>query len=113
MFFVVYNGSLVIEMMVKNNRNPYIVDDLTNLLSEEESLLFVNSQSAYISLLNNNVAQQLYSITVHGLGRYITNWKPADSTDLDSLVAQYVRECQEADGHICVRSAFAQRSRLI
>jgi hypothetical protein len=100
-------------MMLNNNMDPYIVDELDSLLSEAETLLFVNSQSAFISLVNQTVSQHLFSITVHGLGRYITDWKPDDTTDLDSLVAQYVRECQEADGHISVRSVFAQRSRLL
>ena len=100
-------------MMLNNNMDPYIVDELDSLLSEAETLLFVNSQSAFISMVNNNVANHLFSITVHGLGRYLTDWKPDDTTDLDSLVAQYARECQEADGYISVRSVFAQRSRLL
>lgn len=100
-------------MMLNNNMNPYIVDELESLLSEAETLLFVNSQSAFISMVNNNVANHLFSITVHGLGRYLTDWKPNDTNDLDSFVAQYARECQEADGYISIRSVFAQRSRLL
>ncbi|KAI8581265.1 hypothetical protein K450DRAFT_233921 [Umbelopsis ramanniana AG] len=106
-------ANALMNMMLNNNIDPYIADELDNLLSETETLLFVNSQSAFISLVNQNVSQHLFSVTVHGLGRYITDWKPNDTTDLDSLVAQYVRECQEAEGHISVRSVFAQRSRLL
>jgi hypothetical protein len=102
----------VSRMMLADGRDPWISEKLEDLLSQSESLLFVSSQAALISLSSHDVAQNLFAMTANQLGRYLTDWKPP-GVALDKLMAQYVRECKEADSHVVVRSAFAQRSRLI
>lgn len=98
--------------MLAYDRDPLISDKLEGHLSQSESLLFVGSQAAFISLSCSDVARDLFSMTINELGRYLTDWKPPGVAQ-DALMAQYVKECKERDGRIAVRSAFAQRSRLI
>ncbi|KAJ2959934.1 hypothetical protein NQZ79_g4638 [Umbelopsis isabellina] len=100
------------KMMLSYDRDPVVSERLESLLSQTESLLFVNSQASFVNLTSSEVAYNVYFLTVTRLGKYLPDWKPPH-VELDTLIAQYVRECLEGDCHMGIRSAFAQRSRLI
>jgi hypothetical protein len=104
-------NSTVAKMMLSNDRDP-VSERLESLLSQTESLLFVNSQASFVCLSASEVAYNVYFLTLTRLGKYLPDWNPPH-VDLDTLIAQYVRECLEGECQMAVRTAFAQRSRLI
>lgn len=99
-------------MMLSYDRDPVVSEKLESLLSQTESLLFVNSQASFVYLTSSEVAHNVYFLTITQLGKYLPDWKPPHA-ELNTSIAQYVRECFEGECQMGIRSAFAQRSRLI
>ncbi|CAO3660808.1 unnamed protein product [Umbelopsis vinacea] len=96
-------------MMLADGRDPWISEKLEDLLSQSESLLFVSSQAALISLSSHDVAQNLFAMTANQLGRYLTDWKPP-GVALDKLMAQYVRESTALLAFVAAGSVSAEQS---